>query len=197
MSKITTIKEKTQPIVVNIFGGPGAGKSTTAARIFSHLKENGYKCELVTEYAKDVTWEEAFNKLNNQLYIFAKQNHRIWRVSDKVDVIITDSPLILSLVYGGDTISQNLKNLIVEEYTKFPYLSVYLERFAKYEKVGRTQTKKQAEKVDKNITDTFKNIGLEFDLITPGHKESTEIIVALIDKKIQDEKNRRKNNRKK
>lgn len=40
-------------IVVNLFGVPGAGKSTGAAYIFYRLKINGINAELVTEFAKD------------------------------------------------------------------------------------------------------------------------------------------------
>lgn len=41
------------PIVINIFGAPGAGKSTTAAALFALMKLEGYKVELATEHAKD------------------------------------------------------------------------------------------------------------------------------------------------
>ena len=36
-------------LIVNLFGGPGTGKSTLMARIFSELKVQGYDCEMVTE----------------------------------------------------------------------------------------------------------------------------------------------------
>lgn len=45
-------------VVVNLFGEPGAGKSTGAAYIFSALKMHGINAELVTEYAKEKVWEE-------------------------------------------------------------------------------------------------------------------------------------------
>lgn len=61
-------------IVVNLFGAPGAGKSTGAARIFSNLKMAGINAELVTEFAKDKVWEENKAVFNDQLYIFGKQN---------------------------------------------------------------------------------------------------------------------------
>jgi adenylate kinase family enzyme len=38
--------------VINLFGGPGCGKSTLAARIFSILKLKDISCELINEYAK-------------------------------------------------------------------------------------------------------------------------------------------------
>ena len=44
-------------IIVNLFGGPGTGKSTGAAYIFSQLKLAGIDCEFVSEFAKDKVWE--------------------------------------------------------------------------------------------------------------------------------------------
>ena len=79
-------------ILVNLFGAPGAGKSTGAAYIFSQLKMAGINAELVTEFAKDKVWEESKEPFNNQAYIFGQQYFRISRCADKVDVIVTDSP---------------------------------------------------------------------------------------------------------
>ena len=45
-------------IVVNLFAGPGAGKSTGATYIFSKLKMLGIDAEYVSEFAKDKVWEE-------------------------------------------------------------------------------------------------------------------------------------------
>lgn len=45
-------------LVVNLFGTPGAGKSTGVAYIFSNLKMRGINAELVTEFAKDMVWED-------------------------------------------------------------------------------------------------------------------------------------------
>ena len=38
--------------IINIFGGPGTGKSTLAAYIFHNLKCRHVEVEVVTEYAK-------------------------------------------------------------------------------------------------------------------------------------------------
>ena len=61
-------------LVVNLFGVPGAGKSTGAAYIFYRLKSAGVNAELVTEFAKDKVWEENDEVFKNQAYIFGKQS---------------------------------------------------------------------------------------------------------------------------
>ncbi len=49
--------KKHDTLVVNLLGGPGSGKSTTAADVFARLKWQDINCELVTEFAKDLVWE--------------------------------------------------------------------------------------------------------------------------------------------
>lgn len=43
--------------VMNFFGVPGAGKSTGVAYVFSNLRMQGVSTELVTEFIKDMIWE--------------------------------------------------------------------------------------------------------------------------------------------
>jgi hypothetical protein len=83
--------------IVNLFGGPGTGKSTNAALSFGKLKVRGITAEYISEFAKDLVWEERHHALGYQPYLSAKQIYRIQRVIGKVPVIITDSPILLSL----------------------------------------------------------------------------------------------------
>jgi hypothetical protein len=143
-------------IVVNLFAGPGVGKSTNAARIFAELKMKGVNCEMALEFAKDKVWEESFRTMDDQIYIFGKQFHRIWRLKDKVDVIICDSPLPISIVYDKEN-SQAFHQLIMEQFNKFDNLNFLLERGTEYQEAGRVQTEEEAKEVDKvvkNVLDT-------------------------------------------
>jgi tRNA uridine 5-carbamoylmethylation protein Kti12 len=63
--------------VINLFGGPSTGKSTTAAYLFYYLKNKNLNIEYVREYAKDVVYEGSYHKLQNQIYITAKQYKRM------------------------------------------------------------------------------------------------------------------------
>lgn len=148
-------------LVVNMLAGPGAGKSTIAAGLFAALKLRNVNVELVTEYAKDRVWEEAFRTLDNQIYMFGKQHHRIWRILGKVDVIVTDSPMMLSLHYGKN-LSSSFRQLVLEEHLKARSLNVYLERQKPYTPIGRVQTEDQARNIDKDIIEVLESNQLEY-----------------------------------
>lgn len=116
-------------LVVNLFGAPGAGKSTGAAYVFSQLKAAGINAELVTEFAKDKVWEETKAVFDNQAYIFGKQYFRISRLEGKVDVVITDSPILLSAFYNKNdhVLGQEFNDLVFKvliTITELTYLSI-------------------------------------------------------------------------
>lgn len=86
-------------LVVNLYGAPGVGKSTAASYIFYKLKSKGISCELVTEVAKDLCWEDNKTALSNQLYVAGNQSYRLSRLEGKVDVVVTDAPIMLQPIY--------------------------------------------------------------------------------------------------
>lgn len=144
------LKRKT--LVVNLYAGPGSGKSTTAAGVFFELKSRGINCELATEFVKDLVWEERHKAISNQVYIFAKQQHRIARLLGEVDVIVTDSPLLLTLVYGKPE-DAALKNLALVEHNKLWTFNCFIKRNKEYNPKGRWQTYAEARDLDRSIAD--------------------------------------------
>ena len=145
-----------ETLVVNLIGGPCSGKSTISSGLFHKLKTQDIDCELALEFAKDKVWEESFRTMDDQIYIFGKQYHRIWRLNGKVDVIITDSPLLIS-IYCMKEPSKYFNNLVLEQYHKFNNLMYFIERGDSYQTNGRIQSLGDAMKIDSEL----KNILIE------------------------------------
>jgi hypothetical protein len=153
--------------VVNFFGGPGAGKSTTAAALFTLLKlHSGIQCELVTEFAKDLVWEERFHTFENQFYLFAKQQHRVWRVADKVDFTITDSPVLLSNVYGEHynryCADKSFYDYVLVEFNRYNNINFYIERQNRYVEGGRNESEQEAQIIDEKIKACLNENNIEY-----------------------------------
>lgn len=166
--------------VINLFGGPGSGKSTIAAQTFAELKNLGYNCELVREYAKDLTWEKNMTVLDNQIFIFANQHHRQWILKNQVDFLITDSPLILSLVYGNT--SSEFQKFVLSEFNRFNNINIMLKRVHSFNQVGRNEDEETCKKLDVTIKETLINNNLNIDLYTNGNKEAISDILKTITK---------------
>lgn len=166
-------------LVVSLFGGPGCGKSIFAADIFSKLKWAGVVTEIVTEYAKDKVYKNSFSILENQIYVFGKQHHRINRVLGKTQVIVTDSPFLIGAAYIKDN-NALLESLIIEEYKKLNTFNVFLNRNVElYEKHGRTQSLEQAIEIDSKIKGLLNKHNVSYSEYI-SEKESSEKIVKKV-----------------
>lgn len=140
-------------LLVVLYGGPGTGKSTTAALVFGALKQAGYNVEVAHEYAKDLTWEERHAALGYQPYIAAKQMWREQRLMGQVDAIITDTSTLLGLVYQGKGYTEALAAWLKDEYARKNTLDFYLHRdpTRPYNVRGRTQDATAATRLDGKI----------------------------------------------
>ena len=150
-------------IVVNLCGAPGAGKSTGAAYIFSKLKMANINAELVTEFAKDKVWEESHAVFENQLYMLAKQYFRITRCEKKVDVIVTDSPIILSLIYNTDKerLGNDFDKLVLHLFNSYNNMNYFINRVKPYNPIGRFQTEQQSDEISNRIKNIFYENNIE------------------------------------
>jgi len=170
--------------VINLYGGPGTGKSTTAAGVFSLLKMHNVSCELITEFAKDLTWEERHKTLGNQMYITAKQQHKIWRIPDEVEVVITDSPLILGILYV-DKDRVLLRQFIAYTFKQFNNVNYFLNRVKPYSPIGRRQTEDEAKALDVEVRDLLNSCGVPFTEHPAdwgGINAITEDILGMLDR---------------
>jgi hypothetical protein len=168
-----------KPLVVNFFGGPGAGKSTQAAILFAKLKMEGFNAEYVQEYAKDQTWQEGWRVLSNQIYVFGKQHQRMWRLQDKVDVIVTDSPIVMGLAYSQG-LSDTFFKLVHEEFSKFDNFNVWLNRGETYQQVGRTQDIAQAIQKDAEIRAIMTAGDHKFDIEVDTNEDTCQTVLSTL-----------------
>lgn len=150
--------------VVNLFGAPGSGKSTGAAYLFAKLKMAGINAELVTEFAKDKVYEDSKEVFNNQTYILGKQCFRQSKLRDKVDVIITDSPLLLSIYYNNDNNIQNeLSALALKIFDSYDNYNYFIHRVKTYNPKGRFQTEDEAIAIANNMKEFLMDFNIKFE----------------------------------
>lgn len=157
--------------IINLFAGPGAGKSTTAAGLFYLMKVQHYDVELVTEYAKDLIWEgrEDFLRNPDQLYIFSQQYRRVSRLVGKVEYAIVDSPLLQTLIYTPEDQLPFLNPLISDIWTKFNNINFVLERNqTTYEENGRVHSKHESILLDSQIKNFLHIYNVPYKCIAVG-----------------------------
>jgi tRNA uridine 5-carbamoylmethylation protein Kti12 len=144
-------------LIVNLFAGPGAGKSTTAAELFSALKRTGHEAEIASEYAKDLTWEHRQDALHFQPYVCVKQMYRVHRLIGQVDVVITDSPILLALTYRGGGYTRSFEAFVLDIHRSWKTLNILLERqdMKRYSEKGRNQTRNEALLLDRTVRNTL------------------------------------------
>jgi nicotinamide riboside kinase len=169
--------------IINLIGSPGTGKSTIASDLFATMKWMGCDVELVSEYAKELVWEERTETIKNEVYLFAKQHHRIFRLLGKVEYIITDRPLILSNLYNsvyGDN-SKIFTDLVLHEVNKMDNINILLERVKPYVTKGRNQTEEESKEFSIKIKNMLDDHNIEYVEMKATHLTKNLIINKFID----------------
>lgn len=153
-------------VVINLFGQPSAGKSVVRAKLFAKLKVRGFETEEVIEVAKDYVWEERHFALSCQPYLWAKSLRNLERVYGKVQVVVSDSPLLLSYFYGKKYASQYSSNLyegILDEFRKLNSINIFVEPVAgSYSQNGRLQTEAETHAIGKEMVQMLTDLQIPF-----------------------------------
>ena len=157
-------------VVVNMFGGPGAGKTTAAHKVFTTLSEMGYSVQFASEKAKDYALvltshtaseeevEYARFKLNgsldNQQDMYDEQNHRVKVCLGQCDFVVTDSPAILSCVYLREDDPAKVAaftSQAMKDFNEQFNFNMVVKRSGEYVQEGRVQDYRQALQIDKKM----------------------------------------------
>ncbi len=143
-----------QTLVVNLFGGPGAGKTTCAMEICVALKKQGLSAEYVPEYAKELVYANRMELLDgstpHQKHIFQEQKRKIDNMLGKVDVIVTDSPVILSSIYDKEH-SVDFEHEVLNSFNKNKNFNLFITRGETFETTGRIHNLEESVVLDSTI----------------------------------------------
>ena len=164
-------------IIINLIAGACAGKSTIASGIFYKLKMKGVDCEQSLEYAKDRVWEGSYSTMDDQIYMFGKQYHRVWRLNHKVQVVISDSPLILSIYYSKFK-SKYFEDFVIGQFNTFHNITYFIDRDTEYNQNGRIHTLEQAKEADQKLKDILEKHNIEYTTVKTT--KATDIITEHI-----------------
>jgi nicotinamide riboside kinase len=169
--------------IVQLYGGPGAGKSTTAMRLAADLKAAGYNAEYVQENVKNKAWEKRSAKyFNAQDLIFAKQHWDVDIVATEVDIVVTDSPILMSMCYIPDNFKlPTLKKVIREAHDSYESLNIFMKRGAKpYNPNGRNQTKEEAIAKDREIYEMLVEQEIDYIELVFDYEKNAKLLIEML-----------------
>lgn len=153
--------------IISLYGGPGVGKSTSAAYLYYLLKAESLNVELVREYVKDWAWEGRKIGTYDQIYFLGKQVRHESMLYGKVDWIVTDSPILMNAYYAGVYCAPNLgagiKSATLAFYKQamedgHKHYNILLKRSKPYISDGRYQTEEQAREIDTGVRDMMSDL---------------------------------------
>ena len=168
-------------VIVNLFGGPGVGKSTAAFYLMAKLKMNGIDCEYTPEFAKDKVWEGNLDVFNCQFFVTGRQAWQIRRLFNKVEVIITDSPIALGAPYAD---SPELAACCLKEFEKYKDVNynIVLTRATNFVKNGRRHSQKESTELDNKVIDLLNKNNIEYITTNPSEKNYDKLVKSILKK---------------
>lgn len=186
-------------IVVNAFAGPGAGKTVSALTLAAELAKKGYVTEYVSEYAKELVWDNNLDLLSGepdlQLAVLQEQVHRIDRIYGSVDFIVCDSPIMLNPLYLAVPDSQ-YNDLTFDLFSQYNNFCYFVERDPqRFEQQGRIHDLNSSITKDNEIKELLSSYKIYF-----GRYNHTTINIVLnniikyenrINAKVKEEVNQR------
>lgn len=164
--------------MVNIMGEPCSGKSALAHRIFYYLKKRQKSVAFVSEFAKDLTWEGRFEALGCQPYVLGEQLLRTERVYGKVDIVVCESPLILSVLYNNNY-GDLLNKFAIESFKQYDGMNFLCTRNWPFEQKGRNQNETQCAALREKLIDTLRDEQIDFSQVCPA-SDFDEIVAKIL-----------------
>lgn len=160
--------------ILNLYGGPGVGKSTLAAYAFYRAKKAGVNAELVREYVKDWVWEGRTIGPFDQFYIMGKHIRKESLLYGKCEFVVTDSPVLLPVLYARlyspQSVARGVEFAVKEFYEASAEQGndnkhVLLRRVKSYKQEGRFQNEDEARQIDYTVERLLDELDIDFDIV--------------------------------
>jgi deoxyadenosine/deoxycytidine kinase len=172
--------------IINLFGGPGVGKSSIAAGLTYKLKKKHITCDNPYEFPKILAWDENHSAIKDQLYVLANQHRGIVKSYGKVDYIILDSPILLSLIYKtyyesgtypATLYGESFDRMILDIHNQYDNINIVLNRTnGLHNEMERYQNLEQSISLDVEIENKLINYHIPYTKVDVNDNTVTEIM---------------------
>lgn len=189
-----------RPLLINVYGASGVGKSILASTLANSLKLHGIRAEYCREWVKEKVLDRKaifppqLEITQNQLGLLG-----IYLTSG-CEVVVTDSPLRIGKVYGNLEANKDwtqrcqieldsLDNWMSEDgNVNANVLNIFLEHDpeVKYEVFGRRESLESSHMIEGKMKDLLHKEGVRFtsaflrDFLGSGHRTSINILKAIL-----------------
>ena len=176
--------------VINLFGGPGIGKSSIASGITYKLKKNHITCDNPYEFPKLLAWDENHSAIADQLYVLANQHRGIVKSYGKVDYIVLDSPILLSLTYRSyyknndypaSLYGESFDKMLLDVFNKYDNINIVLKRTdGNHNENERYQNLEESIDLDISIENSLIKNNIPYHLVKVGENTVDEILTIIV-----------------
>lgn len=171
---------------LQLWGGPGVGKSSVAAGVFYQLKLHGVCCEAPREFVKDEHYRGELQLLSQQT-IIEQQYRNHTAAIDQVDVLVAECPAATPLAYCTPEEYAAYAPQVRRATHDWVTLDVLLLRNPEYgyQTTGRTQTAEEALRFEQDIFIPFVKNWVGAKLIeVPSSSSTVAMLTELVLKRL-------------
>lgn len=144
-------------IRVNLYGGPGSGKSTAAHYLLWRFKSIGVTAEYAREWIKRLayTGDVPPRRYIQPIALGEQLSEERAAIATGVQVVVTDSPILLQAVYAENPTDRRRAIEAAEDLDRdHPGIHVFLERGDRqFVQAGRWEDEEAARQKDEDILD--------------------------------------------
>jgi len=172
--------------VINFFGAPGVGKTTTAMWLTSSLKKMNIDAEISLEFVKEYILSGNDNLLAYQNYIFAQQDRqlRILQTSQEVEFAVTDAPLLHSAFYEPEKYPIYFKDLVFEIFNSYDNINFFIKRNHPYSHQARIHDEKKSDYITKKLPAFLRNYNIPFIEINSTDDMEEKVLTHVLNNRV-------------